>query len=241
MPGFFFGIESEQMTLDFRHFDYLSFDCYGTLINWEQGILGALQPILQAHGVVLSDDAVLAVYGQIEPRLQDPYQRYHEVLRGVVRELGRQKGFSATDEEMESLPASLREWPPYHDTVEALRRLKQRYKLVILSNIDDDLFADSAKLLKVRFDAVITAEQVKSYKPERAHWIEMLHRCKTTADRVLHVGQSLYHDVVPAKAMGFKTVWVHRAPGYGATKAAHQQPDLEVPDLKSVADLALHS
>jgi 2-haloacid dehalogenase len=241
VPGFLFGIESEQMTLDFRHFDYLTFDCYGTLINWEQGILGALQPILQAHRVVLSDDAVLAVYGQIEPRLQDPYQRYREVLRGVVRELGKQKGFSATDEEMGSLPASLPKWPPYHDSVEALQRLKQRYKLVILSNIDDDLFADSAKLLKVRFGAVITAEQVKSYKPERAHWIEMLHRCKTTPDRVLHVGQSIYHDVVPAKAMGFKTVWVHRAPGYGATKAAHQQPDLEVPDLESLADLALRS
>jgi 2-haloacid dehalogenase len=226
------------MSLAFDNFDHLSFDCYGTLINWEQGILGALQPILHKHGVILSDAAVLAVYGELEPRLQNPYQRYRDVLRGVVREFGKQKGFIATEREMDSLPDSLKHWRPYPDTVEALKRLKKKYKLVILSNIDDHLFADSAKLLEVRFDAVITAEQVKSNKPDRAHWLEMLHRCKTTPDRVLHVGQSVYHDVVPAKAMGFKTVWVHRAPGHGATKAAQEQPDLEVSDLKTLADLA---
>jgi len=229
------------MSLAFDNFVYLSFDCYGTLINWEHGILGALQPILQQHGVILSDAAVLAVYGELEPRLQNPYQRYRDVLRGVVREFGKQKDFIATEREMDSLPDSLKHWRPYPDTVGALKRLKKKYKLVILSNIDDHQFADSAKLLEVRFDAVITAEQVKSYKPDRAHWLEMLHRCKTTPDRVLHVGQSVYHDVVPAKGMGFKTVWVHRAPGHGATKAAQEQPDLEVSDLKTLADLAERS
>lgn len=227
------------MPPDFPHFDYLTFDCYGTLINWEQGILGSLQPVLQAHSVVLSDDAVLAIYGEIEPKLQHPYQRYRDVLGQVVHEFGRKTGFEATKSEMHSLPESLKNWQPYPDTVEALKRLNSRYKLVILSNIDDDLFAESAKLLQVKFDAVITAEQVKSYKPDHAHWIEMLHRCKATPDRVLHVGQSIYHDVVPAKAMGFRTVWVHRAPGFGATRAADEQPDLEVKDLKSLADLAL--
>ncbi len=227
------------MSLAFDSFDYLSFDCYGTLINWEQGILGALQPILRKHDVILSDAAVLAVYGELEPRLQNPYQRYRDVLRGVVREFGKQKSFIATEKEMDSLPDSLTNWRPYPDTVEALKRLKKKYKLVILSNIDDELFAESAKFLEVRFDAVITAEQVKSYKPDRAHWLEMLHRCNTTPDRVLHVGQSVYHDVVPAKAMGFKTVWVHRAPGYGATRAAEERPDLEVSSLSELAELAL--
>ena len=224
--------------MQFSNFDYLTFDCYGTLINWEQGILGALRPILQSHNVVLSDDAVLAIYGEIEPKLQHPYQRYHEVLRGVVREFGKKTGFDASEAEMSALPQSLPHWQPYHDTVEALKRLKDKFKLAILSNIDDHLFADSAKLLGVKFDAVVTAEQVKSYKPDHAHWIEMLHRCKTTPDRVLHVGQSVYHDVVPAKAMGFKTVWVHRAPGFGATRAANEQPDIELPSLKALADQA---
>jgi 2-haloacid dehalogenase len=142
---------------------------------------------------------------------------------------------------MNSLPNSLKSWQPYPDTVAALQRLKTKYKLVILSNIDDHLFEDSAKLLEVRFDAVITAEQVKSYKPDRAHFLEMLHRCRTTPDRVLHAGQSVYHDVVPAKALGIKTVWVHRTPGHGATKAAQAQPDLEVASLKALADLAMQS
>ncbi len=226
------------MLLNFADFDFLTFDCYGTLINWEQGILGALQPILQTHTVVLSDAAVLAVYGEIEPKLQHPYQRYRDVLRGVVRELGKRTGFAASEAEMNALPESLPNWQPYPDTVAALRRLQQHCKLVILSNIDDDLFASSAQHLPVKFDGVITAEQVKSYKPDRAHWIEMLHRCKTVPQRVLHVGQSIYHDVIPAKAMGFKTVWVHRAPGYGATRAAHETPDLEVKNLEELAALA---
>ncbi|ABF43292.1 HAD-superfamily hydrolase, subfamily IA, variant 2 [Candidatus Koribacter versatilis Ellin345] len=227
-----------RMALNFDEFEFLSFDCYGTLINWEKGILGVLQPILQSHAVVLSDDAALAVYGEIEPKLQRPYRRYRDVLRDVVREFGKRTGFVATEEEMDSLPQSLKDWHPYEDTVAALGRLKKKYKLVILSNIDDHLFAASAKHLQVKFDAVITAEQVKSYKPDHAHWIEMLHRCKTVPQRVLHVGQSIYHDVVPGKAMGFKTIWVHRAPGYGATRPAHEEPDLEVKSLKELADLA---
>jgi 2-haloacid dehalogenase len=226
------------MPPDFNSFEFLTFDCYGTLINWEQGILGVLRPILQTHGVALGDDAVLAVYGEIEPRLQSPYRRYAEVLRQVVGELGRKMKFVPTEAEMQALPESLQDWQPYADTVEALRRFQKKYKLVILSNVDDELFAKSAKHLGVKFDAVVTAEQVKSYKPDHAHWIEMLHRCKTTADRVLHVGQSIYHDVIPAKSLGFKTVWVHRAAGFGATKAAHETPDVEVESLKQLADLA---
>jgi 2-haloacid dehalogenase len=226
------------MSVDFANFDFITFDCYGTLINWEQGILGALQPLLHAHGISLSDDEVLAAYGEIEPILQNPYRRYREVLRELVREIGRRHGFAASEQEMDFLPDSLKRWRPYSDTVEALHRLKRRYKLVILSNIDDDLFAHSAKLLEVPFDAVITAEQVRSYKPGHAHFQEMLKRCHTKAARVLHVGQSIYHDVIPAKALGFKTVWIHRAPGYGATRAVNAQPDLELRDLKSLADLA---
>ncbi len=226
------------MTLDFNSFDVFTFDCYGTLIDWEQGILSALRPILHSHNVVLSDDAVLAIYGEIEPKLQNPYQRYHDVLRGVVCEFGRKNGFTPTEAEMDALPASLPSWQPYPDTIPALERLATKYRLVVLSNIDDHLFAASARRLRVKFDAAITAEQVKSYKPDRAHWIEMLHRCRTTPDRVLHVGQSLYHDVIPAKAMGFKTVWVHRAPGFGATRAAHERPDLEVKSLSDLADRA---
>jgi 2-haloacid dehalogenase len=227
------------MPLDHSHFTHFTFDCYGTLINWEQGILSVIQSILQSHSVVLSDDAALAIYGETEPKLQHPYQRYRDVLEQVVHEFGRKTGFEATKAEMNSLPESLKNWQPYPDTVEALKRMKEKYKLVILSNIDDDLFAHSARLLQVKLDAVITAEQVKSYKPDRAHWVEMLHRCKTTPDRVLHVGQSIYHDVIPAKSMGFQTVWVHRAPGYGATRAANERPDLEVKSLAELANAAV--
>jgi 2-haloacid dehalogenase len=227
------------MPLDFDKFEFITFDCYGTLINWERGILDALQPILRSHNVSISDGAVSTNYGEVEPVLQIPYRRYREVLREVVREFGHRYGFTANEQEMDSLPNSLATWQPYPDTVEALYRLKRRFKLVILSNIDDDLFTSSARLLEIHFDEVITAEQVKSYKPGHAHFQEMLKRCKTVPDRVLHVGQSLYHDVIPAKSLGFNTVWIHRAPGYGATRGADALPELELRDLKSLADLAM--
>src|SRR3569833_1477936 len=122
------------MSLDFHSYQYFTFDCYGTLINWEQGILRALQPILRAHDVHLSDDAVLAVYGELEPRLQNPYRPYREVLRGVVTEFGKRFRFQPTQAEVDSLAASLPQWTPYRDTAEALNRLRTRWKLVVLSN-----------------------------------------------------------------------------------------------------------
>lgn len=222
------------MKLAFDNFEYLTFDCYGTLINWEAGILSVLRPLVPQ----LTAERILAEYGEVEPLLQHPYRRYREVLREVVREFGRRHGFTATEQQMNTLPDSVAEWQPYADTVEALRRLKARYKLAVLSNIDDDLFAQSARRLQVPFDEVVTAEQVRSYKPGLAHFDEIFRRTGVSSDRILHCGQSVYHDVVPAKKLGFSTVWVHRAPGFGATRVAEERPDLEVSGMGGLADLA---
>jgi 2-haloacid dehalogenase len=228
--------------LDFDRFTHLTFDCYGTLIDWERGILTALRPGLDRHGVVLSDDAALELYGELESAAErEPYRPYRALLATVMDGFGARLGFVPSADERAALAASVGDWPPFPDTVEALRALADRYRLVILSNIDDDLFARSARHLGVEFAAVVTAQQVGSYKPDPRNFRALLERLDTAPDRVLHVAQSLFHDIAPANALGLTTVWVNRRhdrPGSGATPPATAHPNLEVDDLRTLAQLA---
>ena len=229
--------------LDFSRFEILTFDCYGTLINWETGILSALHRVLSAHGQKIDDAALLKLYGDFEQLSeQGEFHSYREVLQSVVRRFGAQLGFSPTMDETRSLPDSLPTWEPWPDTVAALRQLSARYRLAILSNVDDDLFATTRPKLGVGFAEVITAQQAQAYKPSLKIFELALSRINAPAHRVLHVGQSIYHDVVPAQALGLATVWVNRPsirPGVGAVKTAEARPDLEVSSLAELAALAV--
>ena len=229
--------------IDFSEFEYLTFDCYGTLINWETGILAALRPIMAAHSVTISGNDLLELYGELEVEAESgDYKTYRQILETVIHALGQRLGFSPSAAEAEALPQSLAQWPPFPDTVEALRKLRTRYKLAIISNVDDDLFAATAKLLQVPFDAVITAQQARSYKPSLGNFQLAVQRIGRPKEKILHVAQSLYHDVAPTRALGMKNVWVNRRgskPGPGATKPAVAIPDLEVPNLRTLADLAV--
>lgn len=227
--------------LRFSRFEVLSFDCYGTLIDWENGILDALKPLLRRRGVVLSDGKILALYGEIEPALQrGRYLKYSAVLAGVVAEFGRRFGFKPSPRELLCLSGSLKNWKPFPDTVPSLRRLRRRYKLAIISNVDRDLFAHTAKRLNIPFDWVITAEEAGAYKPSHRIFRLALSRLGVLRDRLLHVGQSLYHDAIPARSLGIKMVWINRREGkkgFGATAPARAKPDLELPSLRALADL----
>src|SRR5262245_13782036 len=192
--------------LRFERFAAMSFDCYGTLIDWETGILEALRPLLRRHGVFAEDDRLLELYAAAESEIEaGPYVPYREVLREVVRHLSRTLAFRAQPDEMDALAASLPAWPPFPDTIEALRAMAGRYRLAIASNVDDDLFAGTQKRLGVEFALVTTAQQVRSYKPGAAHFKRTLQRLEPLGiggDQLLHVAQSLFHDVAPAKSLG---------------------------------------
>ena len=227
--------------LDFSQFEILSFDCYGTLIDWESGILGCLRPLLAAHGQLLEDASILALYATLESEIeQGSFLPYRQVLEQVVRGFGRSLGFAATESEAHSLPESIAAWPPFPDSVLALAQLKTRYRLAALSNVDDDLFSTSAKLLGNPFDLVVTAQQVGSYKPALNNFRALLGKIEhlgVEPRRVLHVAQSLYHDIAPAHSLGLATVWVNRRAGRegsGATPPATVLPDLVVPDLAAL-------
>ena len=219
--------------------EFLTFDCYGTLIDWETGILGALRPIVARHGKEIADAQLLELYGAFEAQgEQPPYRPYREVLAGVVHSLGQRLGFSSSLDEEASLAGSLRNWKPWPDTVTALRRLSKKFKLAVFSNIDDDLFAPTARKLQVRFADVITAQQANCYKPCHDLFHLGLKRLGASPKQVLHIAQSVHHDVVPAKSLGLATVWVNRPSaraGVGAVKASKEKADWEVPDLATVA------
>lgn len=225
--------------IDPTAFRTLTFDCYGTLIDWETGILEALRPLLFAHGLELGEEALLEFFGELESEIEaEAYRPYREVLSEVVYRLGRRLGFVADAREARSLPDSVAHWPAFPDTAEALQALARRYELVVVSNIDDELFAGSAPKLGVPLHALITAKQVGAYKPSRRMFEAAIARIGRPTSEILHVAQSLFHDIVPAQAMGLATVWVNRRAGKtgsGATPPGDARPDLEVPDLATLA------
>jgi 2-haloacid dehalogenase len=231
------------MMLKFDDFEVVTFDCYGTLIDWESGLLKALSPILATRGIDIANETLLELYGALETAEESSaYIIYKDVLKNVLRKMGSQLGFTPAQNELESFSLSVKDWLPFPDTVPALQKLKKRFKLAIISNIDDDLFAASARRLKVDFDWVITAQQVKSYKPSVNNFHSALAIIALPENKILHAAQSLYHDVAPAKSLGLSTVWIHRRvgkEGFGATPQSDATPDLTFADLQSFADAAL--
>ncbi|HEU4365382.1 MAG TPA: HAD-IA family hydrolase [Candidatus Krumholzibacteria bacterium] len=227
--------------LDLRNFDVITFDCYGTLIDWESGILAALAPFRAAGGLTVSDESLLASYATLESMLEDgEYRRYREVLRGVMRGLGTRYSVPEARVDVDALAGSLPSWRPFPDAVEALQRLRVHYQLGVISNTDVDLFAGTAKQLNVEIDYLVTAEQVGSYKPSHENFKHALGVIGIPKERLLHAAQSRHHDIAPARALGIANVWVNRRSGRageGATAASGAVPDLEVPDLKTLADL----
>jgi len=231
------------VTLDFERFDALTFDCYGTLIDWETGIWGALAPVVRRHRVALERERALEMHGSLEAEAErEPYRDYKTVLREVLQGIGRRMSFEPSAAECTAFARSVGDWPAFADTPKALRQLHKRFRLAIVSNIDDDLFAATAPRLGETFDWVITAEQARSYKPAHANFRMALERIGLPRERVLHVAQSLYHDIAPANALGITSVWVNRRrgrPGSGATPAGVGAPDMEVPDLRTLAAAAV--
>jgi 2-haloacid dehalogenase len=229
--------------LDFGGFEALTFDCYGTLIDWEAGILGALRPILTAHDVALDDEALLAEFAQLEAQVEaGPYRPYRDVLRQVLIELGDRHGFSPDAPEADAFAASVAEWPAFPDSAAALAALGERFGLGVITNCDDDLFAASNRRLGEPFRWVITAQQAHSYKPSQRNFEVALERMALPPEKVLHVAQSLYHDHGPAHELGLRSVWVNRRSGRagsGATPPASATFDLEVPDMATLARMAV--
>ena len=227
--------------LNFNSFNVLIFDCYGTLIDWESGIIDALKPALAQNGISVEDNELLELYAEFESEAESSeYVNYKEILKTVALEFALHFNFELKRESEYFISESIKNWVPFLDTVYALNALQRKYKLAILSNIDNDLFIFSAARLGVDFDYVFTAEDIKSYKPAQRNFDYAVSKIGLPKENLLHVAQSLYHDVAVAKSLNISTVWVNRRkdiPGSGATPETAVIPDLEVPDLESLVKL----
>lgn len=228
---------------DFR---VLTFDCYGTLIDWESGIFAALQPLLSKAATPLPRDAALEAFARHESvqEAETPGMVYSQLLAEVHRRLTKEWNVAMSPAEHEKFGASVPDWPAFPDSQQALAYLKQHYKLVILSNVDRTSFAASNRRLGVEFDAIYTAQDVGSYKPNPANFQYMLDRLFKLGhpkSDLLHTAQSLFHDHVPAKQFELATCWIdrrHDQGGWGATMAPGTQPavDFRFPSLQAMAD-----
>jgi 2-haloalkanoic acid dehalogenase type II len=217
-------------------FDVVTFDCYGTLIDWEGGITRAFTEAAEAAGRTVSRDAVLSAYAEIEPRVEaGPYRSYRDVLRETAAQVAARLGWALSSQEAEFLPASLSSWQPFPDTGPALLRLADAgISLGILSNVDDALLAATIRHLPVHFDLLVTAEQVRSYKPAQGHFREA--RRRIGQRRWLHAAQSYFHDVVPARALDIPVAWVNRK---GEEPGSDGEPSFETADLAGLASRLL--
>ncbi|HKW76154.1 MAG TPA: haloacid dehalogenase type II [Terriglobales bacterium] len=219
----------------------ITFDCYGTLIDWEAGMLRSLRPLFSRAERSISDAEILEQYGEAEAELESgPYLRYRDVLAQAARRLGQELRIEISEQDARRFAGSLTEWEPFPDTVAALAALSKKFKLGIISNVDDDLFASSQPKLHAPFEVLVTAEQVRSYKPSLQNFEEVLRRTGIAKQQWLHAGQSIYHDVVPATQIAIESVWVNRPsvrPGVGAVRKATAQATYQVSSVGELARL----
>jgi len=216
--------------------EVITFDCYGTLIDWEGGIVRAFKEEAGKDGVKLDPDDVISAYMKEEPAVETgEYKSYREVLGETARRVASRIGWKMGGERGDFLAASLGDWQPFSDTNAALERLSRRYTLGILSNTDDDLLALTRRHFTVDFELVVTAQQVRSYKPAPAHFKEVLTRA--AGRPLLHAAQSYFHDIVPTSHMGIPSAWVKRKSEDTALLDA--RPTYVVRDLAGLADLLL--
>ena len=216
-----------------RPYDVITFDCYGTLIDWERGITDAFSAELATAGASADVRPVLAAYHEIEPIVErETYRSYRDVLTETARRLARRLGWALPDARASFLADGLPGWPPFPDTNPALERLAAAgYRLGILSNVDDDLLAGTRRHFTVAFDPIVTAQQVRSYKPAHGHF-------RTAGQRLggvrwLHAAQSYFHDVTPARELGIAVAWINRR---RQTPSGTARPDRELTTLAELAD-----
>ena len=234
------------MTLDLTTYQALSFDCYGTLIDWEAGIAAVLAPWAREQGLEVTEESLLHAYGEHEAAVQreTPTALYPQVLAAAFRRTGDTLGGPVSDEWAQRLGDSVPDWPAFPDSADALARLRNHYRLIIVSNVHRAGFAGSNRWLDGDFAAVITAEDVGAYKPADNHFRALDHTLAELGvprSALLHVAQSLFHDHVPAKREGLSSVWINRRhdrPGWGATPepAVEFSYDMEFASMGAFAD-----
>ena len=218
-------------------YDVLTFDCYGTLVDWETAIIQYIQPVLLSHDVHVFDGTILDFYSEWEPLEQDAGGSYRDVLSRVMSRYGARLGFTPTEAETAGFIDAIADSAPFNDTVEALATLTEHFKLAIISNTDEDLIQQTLRSLPVEFSAVLTAQELGAYKPNRDMMQTAFDQISQHGKRVLHVAQSRYHDILPATELGLNTVWINRSSEHAsAVQGIDAHPVWEFENLADFAE-----
>lgn len=214
-------------------FRYLTFDCYGTLVDWRTGIEKSLKKLFGR--IPLGGKELLDAYVDAEKREEETYKTYREVLKNSAVRLSKTVGFDASLREAAAFAESVPAWPAFPDTRATLQKLgKEGYKRYILSNVDTDLLSATVRRNGFEVDGFVTAEEVGSYKPDKGHWLKFMEKTGARTSEVLHVAQSIFHDIIPAQEMGIASAWVNR---YDEPLARGAQPVYIADSLESLAEL----
>jgi len=220
--------------MDFKQFEILSFDCYGTLIDWRSSVLKIIQPVLLEYSIDLTEKEAFHLFLEADKGIiSNDYITYRDVLVRVMENIGKSLSLNLQEGDKSCLVDRFGDWQPFQDSHNALMELQKKYKLAIISNVDDEMFSLTMRCIGIKFDHLITAKQVQSYKPSLNNFNTALDRFGVPKEKVLHVAQSIYHDIIPTNKLGWHNVWVNRYNEPERTDPA-EFPDLEVPDLASL-------
>ena len=220
--------------MEFSNIQLLSFDCYGTLVDWKNSVLDLLETCMLANNVNISREELFEIFLQEDRKMiTEEYRSYREILAQIMDGITGQLGIKSGRANRNLLSDQFNEWFPFPDTVENLKKLGKQFKLAIISNVDDDLFSITNLMLEVEFDHIVTAQQLGSYKPSALNFEEALERFQLDCSQIMRVAQSIHHDIVPSNKLDWNNVWVNR---YGESERTDPDefPNLEVPDLASL-------
>jgi len=223
--------------MDFKQFEILTFDCYGTLIDWKKSILDIIIPVINAYHQDITRDELFQLFLEADHKFVSvEYRPYRDILIDIIEEIGKHLNLDLLSRDKTCLVDRFGDWTPFPDTHDALLELHKKFRLAIISNVDDDLFDITKRCLGVRFDFIITAKQLGSYKPSLNNFVKALEVLGVPSGKVLHIAQSVFHDIIPTNRLGWKNVWVNR---YGDPERSDpaEFPDLEVPDLEALVKI----
>jgi len=223
--------------MDFKQFEIISFDCYGTLIDWRSSVLEIIRPVLLEYSIEMSDEGIFYLFLEADKdTISDKYITYREVLIRIMENIGKSLNLNLQQKDKQCLVDRFGDWHPFPDSHNALQVLQEKFKLAIISNVDDEMFNLTKRCIGVKFETLVTAQQVGSYKPSHNNFNMALEKFGVSKEKVLHVAQSIHHDIKPTNVLGWNNVWVNRYNEPERTDPA-EFPDLEVPDLESLVKI----
>ena len=220
--------------MEFKSFEIISFDCYGTLIDWKKAVLDILGSVISRYHIEVEREELFMMFLEVDREvINDEYRPYREILTEITDRIAAKLSINLINKDRTCLSDRFDEWIPFYDTVRALKKLASQYKLCVISNIDNDLFGITASKLGVKFDFLITAQNLRTYKPNHNNFKQALSSFGIDRDRQLHVAQSIHHDIIPANQLGINNVWINRY-AEEVPESEVGNPGMIIPDLASL-------